>query len=253
MTVGASNTLGIVPINANAKLDSEKFLHVTMSVDIASTFRRYPQIMITDTPVGDPATVAMTPDVPMIRRLGPLPIQHLPPGTNHTIIVQTFSGQPDLQIEFGDLRGWGVSQQCPRANVYGYPAGESNDLGWKEPWLPNPVLGEYVGHDRLVKFDVYATTSHVYVYVEDQPAGCAVLPEGRFPPGDVNINFGIAAYHIDADEFVTREDPREEYWSRTSAIHTDRKLDDLGIKSGVTLPPWDTRLKCGDKYYGEQR
>ena len=125
-------------------------------------------------------------------------------------------------------------------------------MGFKGDWQPNPVIGEFLGMDRLVKMDVYATTDEVYVYIEDKPAGCAALPAGRFPAGDVNINFGIAAYHIDADEYVTRDNPRDEYWSRTSTIHTDRKLDDLGVKSSVTLPPWDTRIKCGDKYYGEQ-
>jgi hypothetical protein len=249
--VGSSNTLGIVPLNANAKLASDKFLHVTMAVDIASTARRYPQIMITDTPIGQPGE-GETFRVPMVWRLGPTPQDKMPPGPYHTIIVQTFSGQPELQIEFCDLRGWGVSQQCPRANVYGYHAGEFNDLGWADPWLPNPVLGEYVGMDRQVKFDVYASTDAVYVYVEGKPAGCAEIPAGRFPAGNVNINFGIAAYHIDIDEYVTRENPRNEYWSRTSIIHTDRKMDDLGVKSGVSLPPWDSRLKCGGKYYGEQ-
>lgn len=251
MVVGASNTLGIVPLGANAKLATDSYLHVTMSVDIASTARRYPQIMITDTPIGQPG-VGESFRVPMAWRLGPTPQDHMPPGPNHTIIVQTFSGQPELQIEFCDLRGWGVSQQCPRANLYGFHAGDFNDLGWEEPWLPNPVLGEYVGMDRLVKFDVYASTKDVYVYIEGKPAGCAVLPEGRFPASDVNINYGIAAYHIDVDEYVTRENPRDEYWSRTSIIHTDRKLDDLGVKSGVALPAWDARLKCGTKWYGEQ-
>jgi len=251
LLVGADNTLGIVPLNANAKLADDKYLHVTMSVDIASTARRYPQIMITDAPVGDPAKDESY-RVPMAWHLGPTPQDHQPPGPYHTIIVQTFSGQPELQIEFCDLRGWGVSQQCPRANIYGFHAGEFNDLGWTLPWLPNPVLGELVGMDRLVKFDVYASTEKVYVYIEDKPAGCAVLPAGRYPAGDVTINYGIAAYHIDADEYVTRENPRDEYWSRTSVIHTDRKLDDLNIKSGVSLPPWDSRLKCGDKWYGEQ-
>jgi hypothetical protein len=249
--VGSSNTLGIVPLNANAKLATDKYLHVTMAVDIASTARRYPQIMITDTPVGQPGE-GETFRIPMVWRLGPTPQDHMPPGPYHTIIVQTFSGQPELQIEFCDQRGWGVSQQCPRANVYGFHAGEFNDLGWADPWLPNPVLGEYVGMDRQVKFDVYASTDAVYVYVEGKPAGCALIPEGRFPAGNVNINFGIAAYHIDIDEYVTRENPRNEYWSRTSIIHTDRKMDDLGVKSGVSLPAWDSRLKCGGKYYGEQ-
>lgn len=254
MVVGSSNTLGILALGANAKLTADKFLHVTAAVDIASTLRRYPQIMITDTPVGDPATVPESFRVPIVWRMGPTPQDKMPPGPYHTIIVQPFTMQPELQIEFCDLRGWGVSQQCPRANVYGFHAGAFNDqVDWQLPWLPTPVLGEYVGMDRLVKWDVYASINEVYVFVEDKPAGCAIIPEGRFPAGDVNVNFGIAAYHIDADEFVTRERPRAEYWSRTSTIHTDRKLDDLGIKSGVSLPPWDSRFKCGDRYYGEQK
>ena len=92
-----------------------------------------------------------------------------PPGAYHSILVQLFGPSPELQVQFCDQRGWGVSDQCPRANIYGFHAG-SELSEWTAPWLPVPVLGEYVGLDRPVKFDVYASTERVYVFVEDRPA-----------------------------------------------------------------------------------
>jgi hypothetical protein len=114
-------------------------------------------------------------------------------------------------------------------------------------------VAEYVGMDRLGKIDVYASTKRVYVFLEDRPAGCAVLPEGNMPAGPVNVLFGMAGYHIEIDEYVMSEGATELYWKRYSATHIDRKLDDLGIKSGATLPAWDhTIMPCGDRYYAGQ-
>ena len=202
--------------------------------------------------MGDPSTVP-TYNVPIVERLGPRPFEHLPPGNNHTYIIQTFGpGNPEVDVEFCDLRGWGVSQQCAKANIYGFHVGDEN-ADRSQPWLPLPVLGEYSGIDRMVKFDVYASTDRVYVFVEDKPSGCAVIPAGHFPAGPVNVAFGVASYHIDADEFVTRENPRFEYWSRYSKNHTERRFDDLGIKSGASLPTWnETLMPCGSEFYGAQ-
>jgi hypothetical protein len=144
-----------------------------------------------------------------------------------------------------------VSQQCARANIYGYHAGDPN-LTWKEKWLPVAVAGDYAGNDRLVKWDIYASTKRVYFFLEDKPAGCAVLPEGKMPAGPVNVIFGAAGYHIDVDAFVQPADSRHQYWKRYSLAHIDRKMDDLGVKNGATLPAWDeSRIPCGTRYYGE--
>jgi hypothetical protein len=250
LAIGSAASFAVAAIGANAKLASGKYLHVTMSSDVASTNRRYPQILITDVPLGD---VAKDPsyNVPFIPRLGPVPFQNLPPGPNHTIVVQTFTGQPELQVQFCDRRGWAVSAQCPMANIYGFHSG-LQDADFTAPWLPIPVMGEYAGMDRLVKFDVYASTDRVYVFIEDRPAGCAIIPAGRFPAGDVSVVFSMAGYHIEVDEFVAREPSRHEYWKRYSLSHIDRKMDDLGIKSGESLPAWDESIMpCGTKYYGE--
>jgi hypothetical protein len=121
---------------------------------------------------------------------------------------------------------------------------------WTAPWVPAPVLAEYVGADRPVRFDVYTSTDRVYVYVDDRPAGCAVLPAGRMPAGDVTVSFGTTAYHIEIDEDVVRENAPHEYWERYSNFHTERRFDDLGVDSGVSLPAWDhSALPCGDRYY----
>jgi hypothetical protein len=250
--IGSSATFAITALGANARIGADDYLHVTMSVDLASTARRYPQIFITDTPLGDPE-VELSHKVPILRRLGPLTEEDriASPGAYHTIVAQTFGGGPEMQVEFCARRGWGVSQQCPKANIYGFPAG--NEVDWTLPWLPLPVVAEYVGMDRLGKIDVYASTKRVYVFLEDRPAGCAVLPEGNMPAGPVNVLFGMAGYHIDIDEYVMSEGATELYWKRYSATHIDRKLDDLGIKSGATLPAWDhTIMPCGDRYYAGQ-
>jgi hypothetical protein len=250
--IGSAATFAITALGANARIGGDDFLHVTMSVDLPSTSRRYPQIFITDTPLGD-LEVDLPHKVPVLRRLGPLTEEDraASPGKYHTIVAQTFGGGPEMQVEFCDLRGWGVSQQCPKANIYGFPAG--SELDWTAPWLPLPVVGDYVGMDRLAKIDVYASTSRVYVFLEGRPAGCAVLPEGKMPGGPVNVLFGMAGYHIDIDEHVASEFAAQLYWNRYSLTHIDRKLDDLGIQSGVAAPAWDeTIMPCGDRYYAGQ-
>jgi hypothetical protein len=248
LAIGSNSGYNIVALGADAKLEANSYLHVTMAVDIPSTGRRYPQIMVTDAPLGHPDEIHSS-SVPMVSHLGPMPVDNAPPGDYHTIIVQTFF-QPQLEIQFCDQRGWGVSQQCPKANIYGYPE-SSPEEPWTRPWLPNPVLGEFAGTDRLVKFDAYFSTNRVYVFVEDRPMGCAVLPPQRFPGGPVNVVFSSTAYHIDIDEQVERDPPRHEYWRRYSLGYVERKVDDLGVKSGVNAPAWDESiLPCGDRFYG---
>jgi hypothetical protein len=89
------------------------------------------------------------------------------------------------------------------------------------------------------------------VFVEDRPAGCAVLPKGHMPEGDVAVVFGSAGYHIDIDEHVAPAGGEHQYWHRYSVGHVERRFDDLGVRSKVSLPtPWDESvLPCGDKFY----
>jgi hypothetical protein len=248
--IGSSASFSLTARNAGSHLVQGDFLHATMAVDIASTGRRYPQIFITNAPADLEQYTNGAHTHTITARLGPWPFEMEAPGEYQSILVQMFGPRPELQVEFCDQRGWGVSQQCPRANIYGFHAG-TELADWSEAWLPNPVMGELAGMDRPVKFDVYASTERVYVYIEDEPAGCAILPAGRMPAGDVAVVFASAGYHIDIDESVEQPGSQHQYWHRFSANHVERRFDDLGVDSEVPLPTtWDeSRLPCGDRFY----
>ncbi len=251
---GSSCNMSIIPRNVKPEMESERFIHMRMTTEIPSTHRRYPQMILTTTPVANTGDFNEN-EVPVRHRLGPLPFEedYVPhSGSERTIVVQPFSSAHELQVEFCDGRGWGVSVQCPRANIYGFHVGSYEDT-WEEPWVPVPVLGDLAGHDRPVRFDVYASTRRIYVTVDGKPAGCAVLPEGRMPEGAVTPIFGSVIYHGGIDEAVEPETSPQQYLRRYSLVHYDRKIDELGISAGVEAPPWDESvLPCGTRWYGAE-
>jgi hypothetical protein len=245
---GSSCNVSLLPRQVGAKLGSDHFVHVRFSTEIPSTLRRYPQIMISNVPIlpADADTFAL--DAVWHGQLGPLPFEMKPPGMYQTIVVEPF-GLGDVQVQFCDQRGWGVGNQCPLFNIYGHHEGDSNE-DWKQPWLPLPVMSELSGHDRPVQFDVYASTQRVYVFIDDKQAGCAVLPDGRMPAGDINVAFRAVGYHLGIDDAV---DPQTgfQYLHRYSSSHEHRHWDDLGIDKSVGPPPWDeTLMPCGTRLYG---
>jgi hypothetical protein len=261
---GSSCNVSITPRKVPTKIAPDTFLHVRMMSDIPSTGRRYPQIMVTNVPLmDDPAPDAGNIDnVPVHNRLGNFPYEVAGPdmklGTaddvpamgGQSIVVQPFGGYQETQIEYCDTRGWGVSQQCNRANVYGFHAGDYQDT-WKQPWLPVPVQGDLAGYDRPVQWDVYSSTSRVYVFMDGKPSACAVLPAGRMPAGPVTVAYRAVIYHCGIDETVTPADTGHQYEHLHSLCHSDRHMDDFGIDLAVPAPAWDeTVLPCGTKWYG---
>ncbi len=89
-----------------ANMDSASFLHVTMEVDIVSTARRYPQILISDrdTPVQDTLD------------------------QGHTLIVQprnltnsALDWPINYEIQLCKLRTWDVNNQCPSTTCISSP------------------------------------------------------------------------------------------------------------------------------------
>jgi hypothetical protein len=261
---GSSCNVSITPRKVPTKIAPDTFLHVRMMSDIPSTGRRYPQIMVTNVPLmDDPAPDAGNIDnVPVHNRLGNFPYEvagadmklgtadDVPATGGQTIVVQPFGGYQETQIEYCDTRGWGVSQQCNRANVYGFHAGDYQDT-WKQPWLPVPVQGDLAGYDRPVQWDVYTSTSRVYVYMDGKPSACAVLPAGRMPAGAVTVAYRAVIYHCGIDETVTPADTGHQYEHQHSLCHSDRHMDDFGIDLAVPAPAWDeTILPCGTKWYG---
>lgn len=249
---GSSCNISIVPRGVDPRLGADHFVHVRMSTDVPSTLRRYPQIMITNTPVLEPGQRPHLYDVPLHTRLGPLPFDGPANGDYQSIIVQPFGAYHEIDVEFCDRRGWGVGHQCDQGNSYGYHAGSySEDWGKSTPpWLPVPVLGEVAGYDRPVQFDVYASTERVYVFVDERPAGCAILPPGRMPAGPVTVAYRAVGYHLAIDDPT---DPKtgQQYLRRYSLMHSHRHMDDFGIDKNVPPPPWnETLFPCGTRWYG---
>lgn len=261
---GSSCNISITPRNVDTSLAADRFLHVHMSTDIPSTGRRYPQILITNVPLAadPPADASNVYDVPVHTRLGRFPYElagpdmmagtadDLPADGGRSIVVQPFGGYQETQIEFCDTRGWGVSQQCPHANVYGHHAGDYMQP-WTESWTPMPVGGALAGYDRPVQWDVYASTDRVYVLLDGRPAGCAVLPAGRMPAGPVTVAYRAVIYHSGIDETVLAPDTGHAYERDYSLMHSDRHMDDFGIERSVEAPPWDESIMpCGTRWYG---
>jgi hypothetical protein len=261
---GSSCNVSITPKNVPTELGSDGYLHVRMSTDVPSTNRRYPQILITTVPLKDDPEpeASYIDDVPVHSRLGNFPFDwagadkvagtgdDVAPEGGQSIVVQPFGGYQETQIEYCDTRGWGVSQQCDRANVYGFHAGDYQST-WKEGWTPVPVQGDVAGFDRPVQWDVYASNQRVYVFMDGKPSACAILPEGRMPAGAVTVAYRAVLYHCGIDESVVPEDSGHRYEREYSLCHSDRHMDDFGIDLSVPAPMWDESvLPCGTKWYG---
>lgn len=199
-------------------LTADTYVHASMDVDVVSTGRRYPQLMISSEPA---------------------PIQgRLTQGT--TIVVQPFGlvgtgGAVELQVQFCDHRTWDVNNQCPQTDLATRRMGYSDE----RDNLPQPLLGELSGFDRKVRFDVYASTERVYVFVEERPAGCAQLPEDRMAPGAVSVSFGSVLYHSGIDEMVVGSGAPHEFLDRHGLTQTLRRFDNLAVSGGRTLPAWN--------------
>jgi len=218
--VGA-DTNGKYRLTAKQKgtMSDSKFLHVTMEVDSYSTQRRYPQILISDQ------------DAPVQYNLA----------KGHTIVVQPRSeGGPDLdwpidyQIEICNLRTWDVNDQCPVYDLHRL----GNPKDPKSKLAPNDEFGEFASLDHRVKYDVYASSKRVYLFLDQHPYACADLPAVGAPTGPVTVTWGDALYHSSVDHTYA-------FHAAHMQIDTRRHFDNLGFSSGVDAPGWDeSRLPC---------
>jgi hypothetical protein len=195
---------------SKGQLSPTSFLHATMEVDVMSSTRRYPQVLVSnvDAPVQD----------------------HLTQGI--TLIVQTFGTWPiELQVQVCDHRSWNVNDQCPKADLYNVAGGLA----------PVPEIGERAGLARRVRFDVYASTAKVYVFLDGQPYGCVALPT-TLVAGPSTVTFGDVLYHSGADLEYPSWYP---FLVQHLHFETRRHFDNLGFASGVAEPSWDSsRFPC---------
>jgi hypothetical protein len=196
------------------------YLHVTTEMDLISTARRYPQILISDqlAPVQESLTNGVT------------------------LIVQPKDTSPTLmQVQICDHRTWDVNNQCPLLPTF------VSDF---KPTAPLP--GELTGTDNAVKLDVYVSSDRIYLLLNDKPYSCTDLPakadDGSVyhpPSGAVSVTWGDVLYHSAVDFSVGGVELQgNSYLFHRTHMHTltRRHFDNIGFASGSAAPAWDESL-----------
>jgi hypothetical protein len=226
---------------ANIDSDTSKFLHVTWSVDIVGSDRRYPQLIVTDqdAPIQDALDTSTTQNTIIIQTID---------GPNMLMQAQIFHGLFGAGVPGAPL-GWDVNNQDPHVhNLIDYydPAPAANTLS------PTESPFEHAGMDRMTQFDAYIGADRLYLFLDGTPAGCTLYPttadlEGPLGfDGPVTVTFGDVLYHEGApDELVCDQKKPYAFLHDNQCTETKRHFDDLGFKSGVPVPTWDeTKLPC---------
>jgi hypothetical protein len=200
-----------------AQLSADKYLYATMTVDGFATQRRYPQMIISEQ------------DTPVQYEMQ----------KGFAIVVQTFGGWPNAyQVEVCDHQFWDVNNQCPVYDLYHLP--DPKDPMKKIGLLPNAEPAEHAGLDRGTRFELYASSKRIYLFLDGEPYACANLPAASVPPGPVTVTYGDVLYHSGVDTTYA-------YTKQALQISTRRHFDNLGFKSGSGAPPWDEkRLPCAN-------
>lgn len=221
----AADTNGKVRLTPHQKanIDASTFLHVTGEMDLLSTQRRYPQIIISD-------------------QVSPVQ-ENLEGGT--TLIVQPKDMTPShVQVQICDHRTWDVNNQCPMLPTFG------------DDFEPNVALpGELTGTDNAVLFDVFLSESRIYIALDGAPYSCIDLPakadDGMVyhpPTGPVTVTWGDVLYHSAVD-FESGSGPvtGDNYLFHRDHMKVSmrRHFANLGFASGAAAPEWDeSRFPC---------
>jgi hypothetical protein len=209
----ASDTNGKMRMTPTTKatLTADAYLHVTMEVDATTTGRRYPQILISDREA---------------------PVQNsLEQGK--TIIVQTFKNWPHTyEVQVCNHRTWDVNNQCPSYELYKLTSEGMTFLS------PQDEVGEHVAPSHKARFDVYASTRRIYLFLDGKPHACANLPTAAVPSGPVTVTWGDVLYHSGVDDVFA-------FHKAHLQTEMRRQFDNLGFSSAVAAPDWDTnRFPC---------
>jgi Repeat of unknown function (DUF5648) len=215
-----------------AEVRDDTFLHATLTTTTVATRRRYPQIIIADTPR------------PVQRRLQP----QASPYDKHAIVVQPIISWPhNFQIQYCNPSsapqatvGWDVNAQC---NYYGMTHSSDSAAESEAPVPPMPYAPAYSGVDRGNRLDVYLSSRRVYFFFEGQPYGCADFPDdARFPTGAAQVSFGDVFYHSEADIVDAGLSFIYPFHARHLGLDTRRNYDSFGFSSGVEAPAWNEEL-----------
>lgn len=205
--------------------DSDKYLHVAFSTGIASTLRRYPQLLISDQ------------DAPIY--------EGLKNPDNNTVIFEARGG-PEVTLDVAAVHGlvngnaWAVDDPDPdiTRHVLDDPS---------TPSAPSPLESpfEHAGIDRMTQFDVYLSSARFYVFMDGKPAGCTILPASVVLGGPVTVTFGDVLFDETAEPEVCSDTRPYDFLHRHQCHETSRHFDNLAFKSGAALAAWDeSRVPC---------
>jgi hypothetical protein len=220
-------TLGKAQFTATEKasLSSDgSYLHVTFATGIASTLRRFPQLILSDR---DPPTDVALQDP-----------------DNHTIIFQARGG-PEVTLQAVAIHGlasgspWAVDN--PDTGVTTHELTVRTDSGLPHQISPQKSPFEHAGIDRMTKFDVFVSPSRLYVMMDGEPAGCTLLPSAVGFTGPVSVTFGDVFFDEAAEPDVCMATRPYDFQHRHGCHETARHFDDLGFRSNTALPDWDER------------
>ena len=207
---------------SNAQRMEDKFLHVSMDVDTASSGQRYPQILVSDRPI---------------------PVRNsLEQGS--TLLLETRGiWETNFDIQLCDHVIWDVTHQCPTFNLtQGIPVMPGGKTGLR----PYHALSDHFGKDRTYRFDGYVSSKRAYIFINGSPYGCGVFPAGATTPkGPVTVTWGNVLYPSGVDDWYYTGYLSDQSAKTSEEIETLRHYDNLGFSSGVSLPPWDEqRFPC---------
>jgi hypothetical protein len=214
------------------------YLHVRMSVNIVSTDRRYPQMVVSDQPAPIDCFSAGC--------------NGLGNATSNTLLIQPIQG-PSARLEVQAIHGlvhgsqWNVNNQAHEHRLLdGNPNYALSASAYAALNTTTDAPFEHAGVDRMTRFDAYVGADRVYVYMDDAPAGCTQYPTSFALAGPVTVTFGDVLYHEGAtDELVCAQARPYGFLHRHQCTETSRHFDDLGFRSGADVPAWDeTRFPC---------
>src|SRR5262249_18305727 len=141
---------------------------------------------------------------------------------------------PRISIQLCDHRTWDVNDQCPQFSLH-------PDAFQNLPIPPHLEIGELFGNDRRIRWDVYASTSRVYLLLEGKPFGCVNLPAGPRQAGPVTGTCGDVLYL----SLVDVRDPPYAFHAAHQQTETHRHFGEIAFSSGVAAPAWNqTTLPC---------
>ena len=214
---------------ANISSDPNQYLHATMSVNMVSTNRRYPQLIVSD-------------------QMAPVQ-EGLGNPDNNTILFQSIQQATRFEMQaihgLVNGKGWDVNNQAPehefaRVDYSALPAVViSNDIA--------PI--EHIGVDRMTRFDVYVSSQQVYFFADGIPLGCSQYPSGFSLSGPVTVTIGDVIYHEGApDEHICTTIQPFPFLHEHQCTETVRHFDDVAFKSGVPAPAWDSSVHPCEAY-----